>query len=201
MIRLYDHPLSGNCYKVRLALSQLGVEYERIYVDIFKGEHKRADYRGLNPNMKIPVLRDGDFTMWESNAILFYLGRKFAPNDLFPDDPQVFGRVAQWILFGKTTIDPSLARARYCMRFLTPEERDENELLRLHGEGNKALTVLNDHLSQNEFLAGTYSIADIGCYPYVELSPEGGIDLTPYGSVLSWIERIRETPGYIGMED
>ncbi len=201
MIKLHDHPLSGNCYKVRLLLSQLGVPYERVYVDIFEGEHKSADHREINPNMKIPVLQDGDFTMWESNAILFYLGRKFAPNDLFPDDPKAFGRASQWLFFGKTTIDPNLALARYFMRFLTPGNRDESELKRLHEEGNKALTVLNDHLTQNEFLAGSYSIADIGCYPYVALSPEGNFDLTSYSEILSWFERIKSTPGYIGMED
>lgn len=201
MIKLYDHPLSGNCYKVRLLLSQLGVAYERVLVDIFQGEHRSTDHREINPNMKIPVLQDGDFTMWESNAILFYLGRKFAPNDLFPDDPEAFGRASQWLLFGKTTIDPNLALARYFIRFLLPENRDQSELNKLHEEGNKALTVLNHHLARNDFLAGVYSIADIGCYPYVLLSPEGGFDLKRYDAVLSWVERIKATPAYVGMED
>lgn len=201
MIKLYDHPLSGNCYKVRLTLNQLGVEYERIFVDIFKGEHKNEDHQDLNPNMKIPVLCDGDFTMWESNAIVLYLGKKFSPNDLFPEDSESFGAAAQWLLFGKTTLDPNLALARFFMHFLTPEERDESQILKLHEEGAKALGVLDDQLTQNEFLAGNYSIADIACYPYVLLSPEGGFDLSPYKSVLSWMERIKSTPGYIPMED
>ena len=201
MIKLYDHPLSGNCYKARLTLAQLGVEYERVYVDIFKGEHKSEGHRGMNPNMKIPVLCDGDFTMWESNAIVLYLGKKFSPNAIFPEDPEAFGRAAQWLLFGKTTLDPNLALARFFMRFVSDEDRDENQLKRLHEEGGKALKVLDEHLSRHEFLAGDYSIADIGCYPYVLLSPEGGFDLLPYGSVLSWMDRVRSTPGYIGMED
>ena len=96
MIKLYDHPLSGNCYKARLALAQLGVEYERVFVDIFKGEHKSEGHRGMNPNMKIPVLTDSDFTMWESNAILRYIGKKYSPNTIFPEDPEAFGRAAQW---------------------------------------------------------------------------------------------------------
>ena len=201
MIKLYDHPLSGNCYKARLLLGQLGVEYERVLVDIFKGAHRSQEHEGINPNMKIPVLQDGDFTMWESNAILLYLGKRFSPNSLFPEEPRAFGRVSQWLLFGKTTVDPNLALARYYLRFLTPEERDEKELQKLHEQGHKALSVLESHLSQNEFLAGAYSIADIGCYPYVELSPEGGFDLTPYSSVLSWCERIKSTPGYIWMDE
>ena len=201
MMKLYDHPLSGNCYKVRLLLNQLGVEYERVLVDIFKGEHKGGGHAGKNPNMKIPVLEDGEFTMWESNAILLYLGRKFSPNALFPDDPIEFGAAAQWLLYGKTTIDPNLALARYYMRFLPPEKRSENELLKLREQGRHALSVLDSHLSGKEFLAGGYSIADIACFPYVELCPEGGFDLTPFSSVLSWCERIKSTPGYIDMDE
>jgi glutathione S-transferase len=201
MLRLYDHPLSGNCYKARLALSQLGAEYERVLVDIFKGEHLGPEHQEMNPNMKIPVLEDGGFIMWESNAILLYLGKKYAPNSLFPEDPETFGRVSQWLFFGKTTIDPNLALARFYTRFIEPEKRDEKELKRLHEQGGETLGVLDRHLSQNEFLAGPYSIADIGCYSYVDLAPEGGFDLGDYPSVQSWRERVRSTPGYIKMED
>lgn len=200
-MKLYDHPLSGNCYKVRLALHQLGVEYERVYVDIFGGEQHTPEHEDMNPNKKIPVLVDGDFTMWESNAILLYLGKKYSPNSLFPEDPRTFGAVAQWLLFGKTMVDPNLALARFYMRFAEPEQRDESELKRLHEQGGKALRVLDKHLSQNEFLAGSYSVADIGCYPYVDLAPQGGFELASYSSVLSWCERVRSTPGYIAMED
>ena len=89
MLKLYDHPLSGNCYKVRLALSQLGVEYEREYLDIFKGEQHTRDYQSVNPNKKIPVLIDGGFHMWESNSILLYLGKKFSPTAFIPRTSRV----------------------------------------------------------------------------------------------------------------
>lgn len=118
MIKLYDHPISGNCYKVRLALNQLGIRYEKINVDIFKGEQSNLEFVSLNPNKKVPVLVDGDFVLWESNAILLYLGRKFAPNPLYSEDPKVFGLISQWLFFGKTTADPSLARARFMTRFV-----------------------------------------------------------------------------------
>src|SRR3970040_1747343 len=132
MIKLYDHAVSGNCYKVRLALSQLGVEYERINVDIFKGEQNERWFAALNPNKKVPVLIDGDFTMWESNGILLYIGKKFGPHN---------------------------------------------------------------------FLAGSYSIADIGCYAYVHTAEEGEVSLSPFPAVLSWCDRIRSQPRYISMED
>lgn len=201
MLKLYDHPLSGNCYKVRLALNQLGVEYEREYLDIFKGEQHSGEYGAINPNKKIPVLVDGDFHMWESNAILLYLGKKYSPNPLYPEDLSTFGAVAQWLFFGKTSIDPNLAVARYFMRFVSPENRDERELNKLMTQGNAALRVLDSHLERRDFLAGTYSIADIACYPYVNTAPEGGIDLSPYPSVILWCNRIQSQPGYISMED
>lgn len=201
MLKLYDHPLSGNCYKVRLALSQLGVEYEREYLDIFKGEQHSSGYQSINPNRKIPVLIDDGFHMWESNAILLYIGKKYSPNRLYLEDLEGYGKMAQWLFFGKTSIDPNLAVARYFVKFLPPENRDEKRLNELRTQGNAVLGVLDSHLETNDYLAGAYSMADIACYPYVNLAPEGGIDLSPYPSVLLWLDRIRSQPGYISMED
>ncbi|MGB3729483.1 MAG: glutathione S-transferase family protein, partial [Thermodesulfobacteriota bacterium] len=177
MIKLYDHQLSGNSYKSRLLLNQLGVEYERINVDVFKGEQNDPKFAALNPNKKIPVLVDEGFVIWESNALLFYIGKKYSPNPFYPEDPKAHGLVAQWLLFGKTTIDPNLAMARYLTRFVSREIQEEQDLAKYRAHGMMALKILDDHLKDNEFLAGDYSIADIGCYPYVHLAPEGEIDI------------------------
>lgn len=201
MIKLYDHVVSGNCYKVRLALSQLGVAYERINVDIFRGEQGKPEFIALNPNKKIPVFVDGDFILWESNGILLYIGKKFAPNNLYSEDPKVFGAVTQWLFFGKTTIDPALARARFVTRFVPKENQNEKELDALREAGKSALQILNDHLKKHDFLAGFYSIADIGCYAYVHTAEEGELSLSPFPAVLSWCDRIRSQPRYISMED
>ena len=200
MLKLYDHPLSGNSYKSRLLLNQIGIEYERINVDVFKGEQNDPKFAALNPNKKIPVLVDEDFIMWESSAILFYIGKKYSPNPLYPEDPKTHGLVAQWLFFAKTTIDPNLARARYLTRFVQPQMQDQQELTKCRAHGMLALKILDDHLKDNQFLAGEYSIADIGCYPYVHLAPEGEIDIEAYSSVISWIERIQSQPGYIAMD-
>jgi len=201
MLKLYDHPLSGNSYKSRLALSCLGIEYERINVDIFKGEQNSPQFAALNPNKKIPVLIDEDFVMWESNALLFYIGKKYSPNPLYPEDPRAHGLVAQWLLFGKTTIDPNLAMARYLTRFVSPQMQDQQEIAKYRAHGILALKILDNHLLENEFLAGDFSIADIGCYPYVHLAPEGEIDLSAHPSVVSWCQRIESQPGYISMDE
>ena len=201
MIKLYDHVVSGNCYKVRLALSQLGVAYERINQDIFRGEQGKPEFIALNPNKKIPVFVDGDFILWESNGILLYIGKKFAPNNLYSEDPKVFGTVTQWLFFGKTTIDPALARARFITRFVPKENQNEKELEALREASKSALQILNDHLKKHDFLAGFYSIADIGCYAYVHTAEEGELSLSPFPAVLSWCDRIRSQPRYISMED
>src|SRR3990172_6241837 len=171
MIKLYDHAVSGNCYKVRLALSQLGVAYERINVDIFKGEQNERWFAALNPN------------------------------NLYSEDPKDFGAVTQWLFFGKTTIDPALARARFITRFVLKEIQKEKELEALREAGKSALQILNDHLKKHNFLAGSYSIADIGCYAYVHTAEEGEVSLSPFPAVLSWCDRIRSQPRYISMED
>jgi len=201
MLKLYDHQLSGNSYKSRLLLNHLGIEYERINVDVFKGEQNDPKFAALNPNKKIPVLVDEDFVMWESNAILFYIGKKYSPNSYYPEDPRNHGLVAQWLLYGKTTIDPNMAMARYLTRFVSREGREEQDLAKYRAHGMMTLKILDDHLRDNEFLVRDYSIADIGCYPYVHLAPEGEIDIEAYSSVMSWIERIEAQPGYISMED
>ena len=201
MLKLYDNPLSGNSYKSRLLLNHLGVEYERINVDIFKGEQNDPKFAALNPNKKIPVLVDEDFVIWESNALLFYIGKKYSPNPYYPEDPRTHGLAAQWLLYGKTTIDPNLAMARYLTRFVSRETREEHELAKYRAHGMMTLKILDDHLKDNKFLAGNYTIADMGCYPYVHLAPEGEIDLLAYPSVVSWIERIESQPGYVSMDE
>ena len=197
MVRLYEHPLSGNAYKAKLLLHQLSVEYEGVTVDIFAGEHKKEEFSALNPNCKIPVLSDGDFVMWESNAILFYLANKFSPNPYLSDDPETYGLIAQWTFFGKTTIDPNLALARYFAKFLPPDQVSPGVMEKLHAQGNVALAILEDHLSRTEFLSGDYSIADIACYPYTMLCEEGGFDLEPYPSVRRWCGSVEGTPDFI----
>lgn len=197
MLKLYDHPLSGNCYKVRLLLSHLGVPYERITVDIFKGENKTEEFKKLNPNLKIPVIIDGDLVLWESNAIVLYLAKKYSPNPYYTEEISTFGLICQWLIFGKSSIDPNLAVARFLTRFANEEVRDSHILKRCQELGHLVLKILNDHFENNEFLVNSYSIADIACFPYVDKAEEGGISLSSFPPVRNWCERIYSQPGYI----
>ncbi|MFQ5787853.1 MAG: glutathione S-transferase family protein [Thermodesulfobacteriota bacterium] len=201
MIKLYDHPLSGNCYKVRLLLNQLDLEYERITVDFFKGEHKTEEFTRLNPIQKIPVLEENGYMIWESNAILLYLAKKYSLNEYYTEEFDRFGLVSQWLFFGKTTLDPNLARARFITRFVPKEKRNQKELVMFRSAGLIVLGILEDHLERNDYLVGSYTIADIGCYPYVNTAEEGEISLEPFLNIRNWCDRIRSQPGYISMGD
>jgi glutathione S-transferase len=200
MIKLYSHPLSGNCYKVRLLLNQLGVEYQNVFVDIFKGEHKTVEFAKINPNMKIPVLDDDGSILWESNAILLYLAEKCSPNPYISDETLIFGQIVQWLFFGKTTIDPNFAIARYYKKFLTEEQYEKHELTKLQKNCYMILEQLDKHFVSNEFLAGQYSVADIACYPYIKLSYQAEIKLDNYNSVKRWIANIEKQESYISIE-
>ena len=200
-MKLYDHPLSGNCYKARLLLSHLGVEYEKIKVELFEGEHKSDSFTKLNPNQKIPVLIDGDYTIWESNAVVLYIAKKFSPNSYFAEDPMGFGTTVQWTVFGKTSIDPYLAVSRYYLKFLGDGNYDKDALETLQQQGRNSLRIMDDHLSSNDFLAGEYSVADMCCYPYILLADEGGVDIAEYPNVERWCRSIEAQKGYIGIED
>lgn len=201
MIKLYDHPLSGNCYKVRLLLGHLGLDYERETIDIFKGEHKTDTYTELNPNQKIPTLDDDGFILWESNAILLYLANKHSPNSYISSDPNKYGLITQWLIFGKTSVDPNLAIARFYKKFLGEGNYNKDELQKLHTAGGQMLSTLDQHLSRNEFLAGDYSVADMACFPYILVSPKGGFDLSKYSNVEDWIKRVESQDGFTKMED
>jgi len=199
-MKLYDHPLSGNCYKARLLLSHLGISYEKVRVELFEGEHKTKSFSRLNPNQKIPVLVDSEYTIWESNAVVLYIAKKFSPNDYFSDDPKEFGLIMQWTIFGKTSIDPYLAVSRYFLKFLGEGNFDKTQLDSLQEQGKHSLTILDNHLSQNDFLSGHYSVADMCCYPYIHLAHEGGFDIADFPSVELWCKRIEGQDGYIAID-
>ena len=200
MLKLYDHPLSGNCYKARLLLSHLGIEYERVPVELFKGEHKTESFTKLNPNQKIRVLVNGGYTIWESNAVVLYIAKKYSPNNYYSENAEEFGLISQWLIFGKTSIDPYLAVSRYYLKFIGQGNFDDKHFESLHQQGNHSLKIMDEHLSKNDFLAGSYSIADMCCYPYIMLSHEGGFNISEFPNVENWCKRIENQPGYTEFE-
>jgi glutathione S-transferase len=196
MLRLHDYLPSGNGYKVRLLLTQLGLAFERIDYDIDRGETRTPSFLGMNPNGRIPVLEleDGRF-LAESDAILVYLaeGSPFLPQDRFER-----ALVLQWLFFEQYSHEPNVATLRY---WFTHNLIDEERRPLVAGKrrlGEAALAVMDGHLADRRFfVAERYTIADIALYAYTHVATEGGFDLGRYPAVQGWLDRVAAQPRHV----
>lgn len=195
-MKLYNVAYSGNSYKVRLLLHQLGIPYTIVEVDILKGESRTPEFLKINPNGRTPVLDDNGFVLAESNAILAYLaqGTRF-----LPEDRPRWALVFQWMFFEQYSHEPYIATSRFFLqhRSDTPERA---QALAIRREGGwAALRVMEGHLAKNDFFVGDYTIADIALFAYTHVSHEGGFPLDDFPKLRAWIERVKAHPGFIPM--
>jgi glutathione S-transferase len=198
MYTVYGDMLSGNCYKIKLALEILELPHEWVHVDILKQETHSQAFQKMNPNTRIPVLGLGyGEYLWESNAILNYLAKE---TPLLPRDLLLQARVLQWQFFEQYSHEPYIATARYINKYLgLPKDREAEYHAKQTG-GHNALKLMNEHLSNCEYFVGhTLSIADISLYAYTHVAHEGGFDLSTYQNIDPWLKRIESTKGYIKM--
>ena len=195
MLKLYDFKLSGNCYKVRLLLSLLGLEYELVSLDLKGGEHKTPEFLELNLWGQIPVLVDKYLVLRDSQAILVYLARHYGGEAWLPSDPESMALVMQWLSTAVHDIQQGFAAAR--VYYLFGRQLDiETATARAY----TASKVIDRHLAHRQWLElDRPTIADIACFPYIALAADGKIDLTDYPNVVAWIERVKQLSGYVGM--
>jgi glutathione S-transferase len=196
MFTVYGMADSGNCYKVKLALEQLGKPYKWVEVDSTKGGTRTAEYLARNANGKVPTLQleDGSY-LPESNAILYYLAEG---TPLLPADKLGRARALQWMFFEQYSHEPCIAVARFILRYLPTDTPRRAELPRLQDRGNFALAVMQQHLAGQPFFAGErYSIADIALYAYTHAAADGGFDLARYPAVAAWLARVKAQPGHV----
>ncbi len=195
-MKLYDSPASGNAYKIRIFLSLLGLEHQLAPVNLRAGESRTQAFLSLNPRGQIPVLEDGEIIIWDSQAILVYLARRYGGDDWLPLDPVPMAEAMQWLAVSENELLFGLARARAVKLF----GRSWN-LSECQQYGRAGLDVMEAHLANRQWLAaGRPTIADVACFPYVALAPEGEIPLDGYHNVLGWIGRVQNLPGYTGMD-
>ena len=199
MLRLYDYWESGNAYKVRLLLSQLGIAFERVPVDILKGETRTPEFLAKNPNGRIPLLEwpDGR-TLAESNAILFHLARG---TPYLPDDAWIQAKVLEWLFFEQYSHEPYIAVVRF-WHFSGQLEDHRHELGPKMERGYAALGVMEEQLRKTSFLVGDgYSIADIALYAYTHVAHEGGFELDRFPGVRAWLARVAAEPRHVAITD
>jgi glutathione S-transferase len=198
VLKVYGDLQSGNCYKVKLLLCQLGLQHQWVDVDILKKETRTPGFLAKNLNGKIPLLQiEEGVHLPESNAILNYLadGTPFLPSERL-----LRAQVLQWQFFEQYSHEPYIAGARYIVRYLGRPSDYEAKLQDKMEPGYAALGVMEKHLADRRFFVGDrYTIADIALYGYTHVAHEGGFELSRFPAVKAWLERVASQPGHVTM--
>ncbi len=199
-MKLYDYILSPSCYKVRLMAALTGLSLDIRPVDFHPGgEHRKAELLALNPAGSIPILEDGDLLLTESSAMLVYLAGKAAPEWLGDGTAEQSARLQQWLSFSHR-LTANLGGARLHEMLLRP-----GDIALLQAQGVAALRELEAGLVEQglrgmPFLASDRpTVADIACFPYVALAPDGGVSVDPYPAIRRWSRAIRALDNFIEM--
>jgi len=196
MITLYRHPLSGHSHRVELMLSLLKLDYTLVDVDLMKGAQKQPEFVTKNPFGQVPVLEDGDITLWDSNAMLIYLARTYGNDSWLPENPVEEAKVTPWLAIaaGKIAFGPAAARLVNVFGAGLDHQNAINIAVDL-------LDVMNGVLSNSIFLAGNSpTIADVAGYSYIAHAPEGGVALDAFPAVEGWLSRIEALDGFVPMQ-
>ncbi|MCC6468806.1 MAG: glutathione S-transferase [Alphaproteobacteria bacterium] len=196
-IRLYRHPLSGHAHRVELLLTMLGLPFEAVHVDLATGAHKKPDFLAKNPFGQVPVIEDGDVSLFDSNAILTYLAARYdGSGKWLPREPVAAAKVQQWLSVAAGPLVNGPAAARLVTVFKAPLEHD-----RAMAIAGQLFGVMNRHLATTRFLAGAEpTIADLAIYSYTAHAPEGGVSLEAFPRIGQWLERIEALPGFVPMQ-
>jgi glutathione S-transferase len=198
-VLLYDSPVSGNCYKVRLLLAHLGLPYERRTVDVVDRTNRPELLGGLNPALRVPtlVLDDGR-PLAESGAILWYFGEG---TPFVPDDRYLRAQVLQWMFFEQYDHEPSIAVVRFWVAYSGRPDAFADRLPERVEAGERALAAMERHLEGREFFVGDApSLADIALYAYTHVAHEGGFELDRYPAVQAWLGRVAALPGHVPID-
>jgi glutathione S-transferase len=201
MFTLYSMRRSGNSYKVRLALAQLGFAYRLEEIDILQGDSHTPEFLAKNPNGQVPLLEvEPDRYIAESNAILWHLA---SDSWLRPIDRIDRAHALQWMFFEQHSLEPNIGAA-YFWLCLVKGGRDlqQHALEDWMEEGYRALKVMENHLKHHRyFVADRYTVADIALYAYTHLAHQCDYDLTTFPAVRAWLDRVASEPGHVAMEE
>jgi len=192
MITLYS-AATPNGYKASILLEELALPYELKVLDFAKLEQKQPSFLAINPNGRIPAIVDhdaDDFAVFESGAIMIYLAEK--TGKLMPSDVKGRSRVLQWLMFQMGGIGPMMGQANVFYRYMP--EKIQPAIDRYQNEVKRLFEVLNGQLSQNEYLAGDYSIADIANWSWVFTHSWSGVAIDDLPHLQRWLEAIRARP-------
>jgi glutathione S-transferase len=195
-ILLYNNQVSGNCYKVRLLLTLLGIEFERDEMSVVDYSDRIEKLGGRSPSLNLPtvVLEDGR-PLAESNAILCYFAEG---TEYLPDDAYERAQVLQWMFFEQYKHEPGIAVPRFWDSIAPDNFPRPGDLEARRASGREALKIMERHLREREYFVGErFTIADIALYAYTHVADEAGFDLEPHPAIRGWLERVAAQPGMI----
>ncbi len=186
-----------NGYKPVIFLEEAGIPYDLTFVDFAKKAQKAPDYIKLNPNGRIPTIVDrsnGNFAVFESGAILWYLAEKYSV--FLPDDGKARSETLQWLMFQMSGIGPMMGQAMYFQRIAAPNGQDEPfSIKRYVDESRRLLEVLDTRLAERAWLAGeTYTIADMATYPWARAHVWAKVSVEGLDNLNAWFERLDARP-------
>ncbi|MCG8424809.1 MAG: glutathione S-transferase family protein [Proteobacteria bacterium] len=201
-MKLYNFPQSINGRKVESLIKHLGLTIDRHEIDFFGGEMRKPEFLAINPNAKAPALQDGDMMLWESQAILLYIASLNPSSNLLPTDPKGRANVDRWLFWNSSHFEPHIVSLCF--------EHTLKQMLNLGGPNqhfidaavanfNKAATILDSHLKDNEYVCGGHTVVDYAMYPWCDAAGMGKISFSDYPNIAKWLERVHQLKGYIPM--
>tara|TARA_R110002074_G_scaffold155105_2_gene310798 strand:- start:402 stop:1004 length:603 start_codon:yes stop_codon:yes gene_type:complete len=192
-MKLYSHPISGHAHRARLFLSLIGVKVEIVEVNLLKGEQKSPEYLKLDQFGQVPVLDDNGTIIPDSNSIMVYAAKKFGRTDWLPEDAVGAARVQRWLSVAAGLIAFGPGAARLITLFNAGFNAEE-----VINRAHSTLKIIDAELSGREWIAADHAtIADVALYSYIARAPEGKVDLSAYGNVKVWLQRIEALPGFV----
>lgn len=200
-ITLYDFEISSSCYKVRLFLSLLGLDYKRVTVNYYPAfEHRKPEFLEINPLGQLPAMRDGDLMLRDAQAMVTYLARKYDPAARWlPTDPAAFGEVMVWLFFAASELSAAtLARLHDMLAFPADEAAVKKA-------ARKAFRIMNDTMTAREHDGGSWfvgdqaTLADVALFPSIALSRDFGVEHDEYPALRRWMRRVRGLDGFVAM--
>jgi glutathione S-transferase len=189
-MKIYDFPLSPNCRKVRAVVYELGLKPEFVPVNIFKGEARTPEMLALNPNAKLPVLVDGDFVLWESNAIVSYLA---SGTPLLPTSSRERADVDRWGDWQLAHLGPAIGKVAFerLVKPMTGQGAPDQAIVDVGtADFAKFTAVLEASLGSREYVAGRLSVADFILTSMYTIAATVGLEAAPYPSVNAWLGRV-----------
>jgi glutathione S-transferase len=195
-MKLHGFAMSPNTRRARLMLEECGAPYEFAEVNLMAGEHRADAYKKLNPTMRVPTLVDGDFVLWESNAILEYLAAKFPDKRLAGSSPRETGEIARWTFMNESHLSPNVSRIFAHTIRLPPEKRIPQIVDDARSEVDRSLAAVDGALAGREYFLDRFTIADIAIAPTLSAAPMLGIDLAKYPNVSAWNARVAARASY-----